>query len=342
MPTRRLVLSILVLAAMGALLVGQQRERSSAAAEMAARAQGFLEALSEEQREAATFAFDDAERLNWHFIPRERKGVPLKDLKRASREAALTLVASGLSQSGYEQATNVRSLEEVLFLLEGGEMQQRRERRDPENYYVSIFGEPGPNGKWGWRFEGHHLSLNYTIEDGRIVSSTPEFFGANPAFIDAGPEREIRVLGPEEMLARQVLKLANEDQRRRIVIDDEAPDDIRAGGEAQPPVTEPVGLAASGMSEDQRQALRALLGEYLQNMPQEVQRERRQRINEAGVEKIHFAWWGSDQLNERHAYRVQGPTFLIEYNNTQNNANHLHTVWRDLAGDFDVPVKAAE
>jgi hypothetical protein len=308
---------------------------------MAARAQAFQEALNEEQREAATFDFDDPERLNWHFIPRERKGVPLKDLKGTAREAALTLVASGLSQSGYEQATNVRSLEEILFLLEGGDTQQRRQRRDPENYYVSLFGRPGQNGKWGWRFEGHHLSLNYTIEDGRVVSSTPEFFGANPAFVNAGPERQLRVLGPEEMLARQVLKLANEEQRRQMVIDEEAPDDIRAGGEPQPPATEPVGLPVSRMSEDQRQALRALLGEYLQNLPQDVQRERRQRINEAGVENIHFAWWGSDQLNERHAYRVQGPTFLIEYNNTQNNANHLHTVWRDLAGDFNVPLRSS-
>ncbi|HUG90641.1 MAG TPA: DUF3500 domain-containing protein [Planctomycetaceae bacterium] len=340
MHTRRLLLSTLVIAAIGVLLwAGAGDEPPPSGAKMAEAARAYLDKLSDSQRDTTTFGYDDPERLNWHFIPRERKGLPLKELEGEPLQAARRLIASGLSQSGFEQALNVMSLEEVLYLLEGGDRQTRRLRRDPQNYYLSVFGEPGQSGTWGWRLEGHHLSLNYSINDGKVVASTPEFFGANPARVDAGPERAIRVLAPEEDLARQLFKLCTPDQQERAWIDRQAPDDLRGGGEPQPPATDPVGLPVSKMSDDQKKLLQALLSEYLRNMPPDVEQDRRGRINSAGLDKIFFAWWGSSEPNERHAYRVQGPTFLIEYNNTQNNANHLHTNWRDPAGDFNVPVK---
>src|SRR5690606_32712448 len=149
---------------------------------------------------------------------RERKGLPLKQMEGETLRNAHALIQSGLSKSGYEQTLNVMSLEEVLYLLESGDRETRRKRRDPQNYYLTIFGKPGNSGLWGWRLEGHHLSLNYTIKDGEVVSSTPEFFGANPAFIDAGPKRSIRVLAPEEDIARQILKLASSDRQETIWI----------------------------------------------------------------------------------------------------------------------------
>ena len=304
---------------------------------MAKAAQAFLEHLPEAQNQQATFAFDSKERLNWHFIPRERKGLPLKDLSQANKKLAKDLVASGLSEAGYDQALDIMSLEEVLYLLEEGNRQERREKRDPQKYYLSIFGEPSNTGTWGWRVEGHHLSLNYTITDGKVVSSTPEFFGANPAFIDAGPGRSIRVLGTEEDLARQILKLCNEEQQKLAWQSKEAPDDLRGGGEAQPVVTQPVGLPVSKMSSDQKKLLRGLLSEYLKNMPADVESRRRDRINRSGLDNTYFAWWGGSERNERHYYRVQGETFIIEYNNTQNNANHVHSMWRNIAGDFNIP-----
>lgn len=336
---KRLLVPACVLVSMGALLLGNAEREVESGTAMTRAVQHFLKTLNDAERKQASFAYDDEERLNWHFIPRERRGLPLKDLHGDARAAAYELIASGLSEAGYSQALNVMSLEEVLYLLEGGNREERRARRDPLKYYISVFGRPDQSGTWGWRCEGHHLSLNYSIQDGKVVASTPEFFGANPGLIDAGPGREIRVLGTEEDLARQILKLCSPEQRRAAYIDATAPDDLRGGGEAQPPTTAPVGLAAKEMSADQRKLLAELLSEYLQNMPADVEQERRARIQAGGMDGIHFAWWGGTERNEPHYYRVQGTTFLIEYNNTQNSANHVHSMWRNLAGDFNVALE---
>lgn len=341
MAARKLLLAVVVVGGMGALLWAKQEAEPASGTAMVRQAQAFIATLSDQQKEQATFDYDSPERLNWHFIPRVRKGLPLKAMSNKAHKAALALVRSGLSQSGYEQATDVRSLEDVLYLLEQEPArEERRVRRDPENYYVSIFGDPKNDGTWGWRFEGHHLSLNYSIKDGKVVASTPEFFGANPARVDAGPGRAIRVLAPEEDIARQILKNCPADQRDTLWVDKKADDDIRGGGQPQPPQTDPVGLPVSRMSKDQQHLLGELLSEYLKNMPADVSHRRRQAIEQAGKDGIHFAWWGSSEPNERHAYRVQGPTFLIEYNNTQNNANHIHSVWRDTHGDFNAPIQS--
>ena len=174
--------------------------------------------------------------------------------------------------------------------------------------------------------------------------NAPEFFGANPAFIDAGPERSIRVLGTEEDLARQILKLCTPEQAKIAHIDTKAPDDLRVGTNPQAPNPQPettpaVGLPASKMSDDQKKLLAELLGEYLRNMPSDVSARRRAALMQAGIDNIYFAWWGDTERNQRHYYRVQGPTLLIEYNNTQNIANHVHSYWRDMAGDFGIKLK---
>jgi hypothetical protein len=340
MQGKKIALSGVVVVAMGALLVARNFQEAPSAAKMAKAAQAFLEQLPEEQQKQATFAFDDKERLNWHFIPRERKGLPIRDLSDADEKRAHALIASGLSEAGYSQTLEIMGLEEVLFLLEEGDRTERRERRDPQKYYLSIFGKPGSSGQWGWRLEGHHISLNYTITDGKVVSSTPEFFGANPGLIDAGPGRSIRVLGTEEDLARQILKLCSPEQEKLAWQSKEAPDALRGGGVAQPIVTKAVGLPASQMSPDQKKLLRELLAEYLKNMPADVETERRARINQSGLDNTYFAWWGSSEPNERHNYVVQGDTFIIEYNNTQNSANHVHSMWRNIDGDFNIKREA--
>jgi hypothetical protein len=206
MAMRKLILSFSVVCAMGALLVAQSQPAPKTGLGMSSAAKGFLGAISPDQVKTASFKYDDPERLNWHFIPRERKGLPLKSLEGAPLQAAQKLIRSGLSEAGYDQVLNVMSLEEVLYLIEPGERAARRERRDPGKYYLSIFGDPSETGLWGWRLEGHHLCLNFSIKDGKVVSSTPEFYGANPGTIDAGYRGEISVC------------LINQDPREPLIL----------------------------------------------------------------------------------------------------------------------------
>jgi len=265
--------------------------------------------------------------------------LPFRELRDSSVPAAHKLIASSLSPTGYQQTLDVMSLEEVLYLIEVGDRVKNRENRDPKKYYFSIFGTPTPTGKWGWRLEGHHISLNFLMDKGEIVSSTPEFFGANPAIMDGGGGRVIRVLAPEEDLARQVLKLSSPDKKSVVLIDTKAPGEIRGANAPQPDKDAPVGLPGSQMNADQKKVLGELLGEYLKNMPADVSAKRRAALEQAGVDNIYFAWWGGTERNEPYNYRVQGPTFLIEHNNTQSSANHIHSVWRDMRGDFGLALK---
>lgn len=313
---------------------GQSDERPGLA--MATAASRFVDSLDHSQKLAVSFGYDDPERLNWHFIPRDRKGVGLWDLEGAAYDAACDLVKTGLSSAGYRKVLEVRSLEEVLYLFEGGDEQERRLKRHPHKYYVSLFGKPGTKGLWGWRFEGHHLSLNFSVKDGKIVSSTPEFFGANPGQIDAGPGRMLRVLGKREDIARQILKACSDDMVGKVWLSKEAPSDIRGGGVAQPVLSEAEGLRYADMTPGQQKLVRELIGEYLTAMPTTVVRERMAAIKADGMDDIHFAWWGGSELNEPHHYVLQGKSFIVEYNNTQNSANHVHAIWRNTAGDFNV------
>jgi hypothetical protein len=329
--------SFVAVALVGVLAAAKNGEERGSGSRMAEAAKEFLAKLSPEQRAQATFRYNDPERLNWHYIPKPRKGIPLKALDPATRTLARAFIATGLSKQGYEQAVNVMSLEDVLYLLETDDWAARRLRRDPLNYYVSVFGTPGDQGEWGWRLEGHHISLNFSIRDGRVVASTPEFFGANPAQLEAGPGRTLRPLGQLEDIAREIVRTCNAEQMKVILVGKKAPNDVWSTNQLQPILTPDVGLLASEMSKDQQTLLRHLLGEYLNEAPTDIRAEREAQLEAPGFDKIRLGWWGSLNRNEKHAYRLQGPTFLVEYNNTQNNANHVHSVWRSMAGDLNQP-----
>ncbi|MBA4031633.1 MAG: hypothetical protein C0478_12190 [Planctomyces sp.] len=293
----------------------------------------FLQSLSDEQRGLVQFSFDAPERLNWHFIPKPRKGIKLRALTGPARKSAFALMKSGLTETGYDQAVKIMSLEEVLFLYEAGDREKRRERRDPEQYYFSVFGTPGM-GLWGWRVEGHHLSLNYTLDGEKIIASTPEFYGCNPATMESAPGRILRVLGNEEDFARSAVTKASEATRAKLIVSSEAPKDVAGPGAPQPVVEAPAGLTLPDLGTESATQVRALIGEYLANMPEEVAQARLAEIERGGWENVHFAWWGGLDRYQPHHYRVQGPTFVIEYNNTQDGANHIHSMWRDVRGDF--------
>jgi hypothetical protein len=301
--------------------------RAQSARAMANSANRFLSALSAAERGKASISFDDSERFDWGFTPRRRRGIPLKELSPEARRLAHELLRSGLSASGYRKATDVIALEGVLREIEGP-------YRDPDLYFFSIFGTPAPGAPWGWRVEGHHLSLNYTVADGLAVSHTPSFFGANPATVREGPLAGKRALAGEEDLARTLVFSLDARQRAQAVFRNAAPSDIVTGTAERVDPLAPAGIAAAELDAQQNESLRRLLDEYLSRMPADVADDRLEKMRAAGLEKIFFAWAGGFQAGQPHYYRLQGPTFLIEYDDTQNGANHIHTVWRDFAGDF--------
>jgi hypothetical protein len=309
-----------------------------AGSQMATAAGRVLASLDKDQLAKATFPFDSPERLNWHFIPRERKGLPVKAMTPAQRALAFGLLHTGLGASGYLKATTIMSLEQVLKDLEQG----RGPTRDPELYFLSVFGKPSDRGKWGWRVEGHHLSLNFTLEDGKLVSATPAFFGANPAEVRQGSREGLRTLGDIEDRALRLVQSLDQKQKKSGILADVAPKEIRTASvnTPQPPTEEAAGVEYAQLSDSQRAMLRALVEEYAEDMPTEVGKAWLTEIREKGPDAIRFAWFGPADRSQGHAYRVQGPTFLIEFNNTQNNANHIHSVWRSMLGDFGAPLAA--
>jgi hypothetical protein len=313
-----------------------------AGADMTQAAQQFLAGLSEEQQAQATMAFDNPARLDWHYIPKDkRKGLQIKDMDQKLRTRAHALLASGVSALGYEKAVTIMSLEEILRELE--KERKGAPLRDPERYYFTVFGKPGATGRWGWSVEGHHLSLNFVLDDGRVTSVTPAFYGANPAEVKTelnfGPKKGTRVLRDEEELAFKLLASLSEEQKRTVILAEKAPADIRAAGLPHAPNAPPEGLPAAKLKPEQVETLWTLLRSYTDKMPAEIGEERVAEVRDAGIEKVYFAWAGADKPGVGHSYRVQGPTFVIEFNNTQpdasgNLANHIHAVWRQMAGDF--------
>ena len=289
----------------------------------------FLAGLDAQQRAKVTFRFDTDERLNWHYIPRERRGVPLRNMTPSQKHLASALLAAGLSQTGYIKAVTIMSLEEVLRIIEN----DSGEVRNPENYYFSVFGTPSDTGTWGYRVEGHHLSQNYTVVKGNVFDG-PSFFGANPAQIREGPRKGLRTLAGENDLGFDLIHALDEHQQKVAIVAPIAYSEILTGASRKAALNgQPSGLSASTMNVRQYDALMALLEEYARNVPDELAEKRIAQINRAGRD-IYFAWSGGINRDDPHYYRIQMPSFLIELDDTQDNANHIHSVWRDLSGDF--------
>jgi hypothetical protein len=300
-----------------------------AASRMTECANRFLAALDANQRGKATFPFESAERLNWHFIPKERKGLPLREMTPYQKHLASALLAAGLSQTGYIKAVTIMSLEDVLKIMEN----DSGEHRNPEKYYFSVFGTPSDGGTWGYRVEGHHFSQNYTVVNGKVIDG-PSFFGANPAEVRQGPRKGMRTLPGEEDLGIELIHTLDEQQQKVAIVDPTAYKDILTAASRKAALQgQPSGIAASKMNANQFDALMALMEEYARNVPDELAEGRVAQINKAG-RIIYFAWSGGINRGDPHYYRVQTASFLIELDDTQDDANHIHSVWRDFTGDF--------
>ena len=317
----------------GLVVVAAQTARPEAAMHAAAKA--LIAALSDEQRAKIQIPFDSEERMNWQFVPIARKGLPLKEMTEPQRKVAFELLKTGLSASGYTKAETIRSLENVLRAQSGSAT------RDPELYFFSIFGDPD-GASWGWRYEGHHLSQNWTIAGGKASATTPAFFGANPAEVMDGPMKGTRALAAEDDLARAFLAALSDEQRKTAVVAEKAPTDIVTGNSRKANALDDVGIIVGTLTSKQQEMLMRLIEEHAAAQPAALADQRLAKVRADGWANVRFAWMGPTVKGPGNGnyYRIQGKSFLIEYDNTQNQANHQHIVWRDFAGDFGVDVLA--
>lgn len=317
-------------------LQSHSSDAAHSAVMMSEAAGAFINSLSADQRGKATFAFDDEQRLDWHFIPRARKGIPFKELDPVQRLLGNALLGAGLGQRGLIRAATIMSLDAILREIEQG----KGPVRDPELYFLSVFGDARSSKPWGWRVEGHHVALNFTLVEGKTVASTPAFFGANPAEVLQGARKGLRALAPEEDLARLLIKSLDDKQRAQAVVSEKAPSDILSTNLRKAEPLKPAGLQAGKLGQKQQDILMTLLSEYASRHAPDIAAARLDRVRAAGLGNIFFAWAGGFEKGQPHYYRIQGPSFLVEYDNVQNNANHIHTVWRDFDSDFGADLLA--
>jgi len=300
--------------------------------DLAQKANKFLAALPAAMKEKAQYKFDDDERFNWHFVPKSRNGVSFREFNPTQRDAALDLLKTSLSIQGYQKAAAIMELENVLREVEGRESSDKY--RDPQNYYLTIFGTPDDTKPWGWRFEGHHMALNFSSVSNLIESSTPSFFGSNPGIVKSGPEKGKQILKEETDLAFSLVNSFDADKLKVVLISDTALPEIVSSNSRKATALTPSGLSYSSMNEAQKAFFLKLLEVYVMNYELGFSNKLMAKIKKAGVEKLTFAWAGSLKPGAGHYYRIQGPMLLIELDNTQNNANHVHSVVRDLTNDF--------
>jgi len=326
----RLANLIVFLLSTAAFSVNAQQSRIDLTQKMVDSTNSFLASLSAQQRNNGVYAFDDEERLNWHFIPRDRNGIPFRSMNEPQREAAENLLRTFFSAKGYQRAEAVRGLESVLAEIEVN----GRFDRDPELYFITIFGTPGLNNDWALRYEGHHLAYNWTFVRGVGIASSPQFFGSNPAEVKAGENIGTRVLATEEDIARELVNSLNPNQQATAVLEAEVPRDIFTAAEKEISPLENSGISYSELDSQQKRTLISLVEELASMQPEVIAQQRMDSIRSAGLDGIKFTWIGGMERGDPHYYRLQGSNFLIEYDNTQNNANHIHLVWRDFAGDF--------
>ena len=292
---------------------------------MADAALAFLESLGAARHDEVVYSFDGEERADWHFVPRSRPGIPLEDLNGEQRNLVFALLDTALSDQGMRKVEGVIRLEGVLAEVTGNTW-----FRNPEIYALAIFGDPSGQAPWGWRFEGHHLSVSFTVVPGEGFAVTPAFFGANPAQVGPGHRHTgLRVLQREHELAFQLVGGLDSSQRRTAILQPNSFGDILTGPGREDSLRQPQGLALAAMSAAQRGLVFDLVEAYVHNMRAGVAEQQMRDLREAGLDKLHFAWAGGTTPDRPHYYRLHGPTAIIEYDNTQNGANHAHSVWHD-------------
>lgn len=308
---------------------------AQAPANCSALANRFIATLNAQQQKKLMYDFDSDERYNWNFVPRDdRKGIMIDELDEKQQRAGFDLLKAYLSESGFGKSQSIIRLEVVLKELEGRPAGDRY--RDPGRYAFIMFGKPSATGAWGWRFEGHHISFNFSTYKNMITASTPGFMGANPAVVSSGRQKGLQILRAETEAGFKLIGSLTETQLKQAVFADEAPADIITSNSRKALIEQVRGIAYSQLNAKQQALFRQLLGIYVNRYSKQFAAGMMQEIENAGLDKLHFAWAGArkQENGKPYYYCIQGPTIIIEYDNTQNNANHVHTVVRDLAHDF--------
>ena len=298
-------------------------------------ANAFINSLSAEQKAKVMYDFASDEKYNWHFIPiNDRKGITLNNLDKAQQQKAFALLKLYLSDTAFMQAQQIMQLENVLHEIENRKPEDKY--RDPGNYAFIFFGKPSAKDAWGWRFEGHHISFTFSTINNKIVSATPGFLGSNPAIVLSGQEKGKQVLKTETQLGFDFIQSLNKEQLSKAVMQGQVPGEIVTSNSRKAMIENPQGILYSDLNTEQQKLFMRLLSVYIQRYTHHFAQDLMHEIEQAGLDKLQFAWAGDikEQLGSPYYYRIQGPTLLIELDNTQNNANHVHTVVRDLLHDF--------
>jgi Protein of unknown function (DUF3500) len=304
----------------------------AAAQDLSQKANDFLATLSPELKSQAVFPLKHEERFNFNFVPLARKGPTFRDFNDKQKAAAMELLKASLSEQGFKKATDIIELETALIIIEKQAPDSRY--RDPLNYHFCIFGTPTPNKEWGWKFEGHHVSVNFVSTGGKIVSSTPSFFGSNPGIVQIEEQKGKQALKLESELALSLVNALSEEQLKTARFSDEAPKEIITGNSRKVSNIEPRGISFKALNAAQQKTFLQLLDVFVKNYELGFSKTLMEKIKKAGMDNLSFAWAGGLQYGVPHYYRIQGPMLLIEYDNIQNNANHVHTSVRDLTNDF--------
>lgn len=306
----------------------------SYAQDLSKTANNFLATLTPELKAQTLFPLKGDERFNMNFVPLERKGPTFRDFNDQQKAAAIALLRASMSEQGFQKATDIMELENVLIIIEKRTPDDRR--RDPLNYHFCIFGTPAPNQPWGWRFEGHHISLNFAANDGKIVSATPSFFGSNPSIVpnEVGIQQGKQALKQESELGLALVNSLTAEQLSIARFSETCPDEIFTNNNRKATSLEPRGISFKALTADQKKIFMQLLNVYVKNYEFGFAKTLMAKIEKAGIDNLSFAWAGQLKYGLPHYYRIQGPMLLIEYDNIQTNANHVHSTVRDLTNDF--------
>lgn len=301
----------------------------------ATQANAFIKLLNADQKAKTQLSFDTAERFNFQYVPRDdRKGISMNELNETQQQAVMQLLRTSLTSATVKKVNDIMQLEHVLKALEKRAADDHY--RDAGKYFLTIFGDPSDTAIWGWRFEGHHISFHFSADKNVLVAGTPSFLGSNPAIVLDGPQKNKEVLKEETTEGFAMLHILSQAELKKAVIDSEAPGEIITGADRKAMIDHPSGIRYSEMSKTGQQQLLHLLGIYLHRYKQPFADKMLKDVQDAGLDKLWFTWAGHQQrgIGKPCYYRIQGPTIIIEYDNTQNNANHIHTVIRDLKNDF--------